>query len=187
MVTLTAAGNAVGLIPRRFPFILCNWSFFRRSRSLYNGDGAELDDGNNDDFDYELAVAYNGIDNLSIGAGLQNTRPDAGADTEAYTINAAYTLNKLLIAGEYTNSEVDGADDLAAYMILADYDVNDKLGVAVRYSNWETAANAETDKLTFAPNYSITDSLGAIVEFSAEETSAGAETDSLAVELTYTF
>lgn len=158
------------------------------SLSLYNADGATLDNGAaNDDFDYEVALAYTGIDNLAIGAGIQNARPAVGADTEVYTINAAYTLDKLLIAGEYTNAEVDGADDLSAYMILADYDVNDKLGVAIRYSNWETASDAETDKLTFAPNYSITESLGAIVEFSAEETSAGAETDSLAVELTYTF
>lgn len=158
------------------------------SLSLYNADGSTLDNGDaNDDFDYELAVAYTGIDNLSIGAGLQNFRPATGSDIELYTINAAYTLNKVLIAGEYTNREREGDDDLAAYMILADYDVNDKLGVAVRYSNWETAANAETDKLTFAPNYAITDSLGAIIEFSAEETSAGQETDSLAVELTYTF
>jgi hypothetical protein len=158
------------------------------SLALYNEDGSTLDNGvDNDDFDYEVALSYAGIDNLTVGAGIQNTRPATGADTEVYTINAAYTLNKVLLAAEYINSEVEGADDLSAYMILADYDVNEKLGVAIRYSNWETAANAETDKLTFAPNYSITESLGAIVEFSAEETSAGAETDSLAVELTYTF
>ena len=158
------------------------------SLALYNEDGSTLDNGvDNDDFDYEVALSYAGIDNLTVGAGIQNTRPATGADTEVYTINAAYTLNKVLLAAEYINSEVEGSDDLSAYMILADYDVNDKLGLAVRYSNWETAANAETDKLTFAPNYALTDSLGAIIEFSAEETSAGAETDSLAVELTYTF
>jgi len=157
------------------------------SLSLYNADGATLDNRtDNDDFDYELALAYTGIDNLSIGAGIQNVRPATVADIEVYSINAAYTLNKLLIAGEYTNREVEGSEDLAAYMILADYDVNDKLGFAVRYSNWETSATAEADKLTFAPNYAITDSLGAIVEFSAQE-EGSVETDSLAVELTYTF
>jgi len=157
------------------------------SLSLYNADGATLDNRtDNDDFDYELALAYTGIDNLSIGAGIQNVRPATADDIEVYSINAAYTLNKLLIAGEYTNREVEGSEDLAAYMILADYDVNDKLGFAVRYSNWETGATTEADKLTFAPNYAITDSLGAIVEFSAQE-EGSVETDSLAVELTYTF
>jgi hypothetical protein len=160
---------------------------FTASLALYNEDGSTLDDGtDNDDFDYEVAIAYSGIENLSVGAGIQNTRPATGADTEVYTINAAYTFNKILLAGEYINAEVEGNDDLSAYMVLADYDVNDKLGVSVRYSSWETAANAETDKLTFAPNYSITDSLGAIIEFSAEEAGA-VETDSFAVELTYTF
>jgi predicted porin len=174
---------------------------FAASLSLYNQVGDDLKQGNpslSDDLDYEVAISYTGIDNLTVGLGIQNTREGEVAapavqpgDEEAYVINAGYTLNKLLLAGEYANTEVDGADDLSAYMILADYDVNDKLGFAVRYSNWESvdadSGNiVETDKLTFAPNYAITDSLGAIIEFSAEET-GDVETDSFAVELTYTF
>jgi hypothetical protein len=147
------------------------------------------------DYDYELVVSYNGVENLSVTGGIKSTtaidsKPanaaDA-ADVDVYSINAAYTLNKALIAGEYTSREVDGADDLSAYLLLLDYDINDKLGFAIRYSEWETGADAESDKITFAPNYAITDSLGAIVEFSAEEASSGAEEDTIAVELTYTF
>ena len=97
-------------------------------------------------------------------------------------------MDKLLLGAEYVNLDDEAiADDLSAYMILADYDINDKIGIAVRYSEWETGAAAESDQITIAPNYAITDSLGAIIEFSAEESSAGAEIDSLAVELTYTF
>jgi len=144
-----------------------------------------------DDLDYELAVSYTGIDNLVLNAGIFSERTDDGvattADIDTYSINAAYTIDKLLIGGEYINREADGADDTSAYMILADYDVNDKLGVAVRYSEYEVSATNEYDKITFAPNYAITDSLGAIVEFSAEEASNGDEEDSIAVELTYTF
>jgi len=142
-----------------------------------------------DDLDYELALNYTGLDNITVGAGFQTDRAaGAGNDVEVYTVNATYTLNKLLIGAEYVNSETDGDGfDSAAYMVLADYDVNDKLGVTVRYSNWETGATTDSDKLTFAPNYAITDSLGAILEFSAEEASNGDESDSFAVELTYTF
>lgn len=156
--------------------------------------GAGATAGEND-YDYELVVSYNGVENLSVTGGIKSTtaidsKPanaaDA-ADVDVYSINAAYTLNKALIAGEYTSREVDGADDLSAYLLLIDYDINNKLGFAIRYSEWETAANAESDKITFAPNYAITDSLGAIVEFSAEEASSGAEEDTVAVELTYTF
>jgi hypothetical protein len=177
---------------------------FSAALSLYNGVGA-LEEGptvgngvnqaGEDDYDYELSLSYSGIENLSVTAGvisiaaIDNKVDPANdvPDTDIYSVNAAYTLNKLLIAGEYTSIEVDGADDLSAYLVLLDYDINDKLGVVLRYSEWETAATAESDKITFAPNYAITDSLGAIVEFSAEEASNGDEEDSVAIELTYTF
>ncbi len=162
---------------------------FSGSLALFNNIGqVEDNNGTKNDLDYELALSYTGIDNLVLGAGFITKRPSGDDNnTEVWTVNAAYTLNKLLIAGEYTNSE-EGAEDVSAYMILADYDVNDKLGVAVRYSNWETDSNGdESDKLTFAPNYAITDNLGAIIEFSAEEDADGNEIDSFAVELTYTF
>jgi predicted porin len=160
------------------------------SLALYDGVDAQLETraGVKNDLNYELAIGYNGIENLSLLAGIQTDRAaGAGNDVEIYNLQASYTLNKLLIAAEYTNREEDGSADTSAYMVLADYDVNDKLGFAVRYSSWETSATEDTDKLTFAPNYAITDSLGAIVEFSAQETSVGGETDSFAVELTYTF
>jgi len=176
---------------------------FSAALSLYNGVGA-LEEGptvdrnglaGEDDYDYELSLSYSGIENLSVTAGVISiaavdskvTPATDLPDTDIYSINAAYTLNKLLIAGEYTSIEVDGADDLSAYLVLLDYDINDKLGVVLRYSEWETGAATESDKITFAPNYAITDSLGAIVEFSAEEASGGDEEDSIAIELTYTF
>jgi hypothetical protein len=160
---------------------------FSGSLALFNGIGqVEDNNGSKNDLDYELALSYTGIDNLVLGAGFITQRPADGNNTEVWTVNAAYTLDKLLIAGEYTNSET-GAVDKSAYLILADYDVNEKLGVAVRYSSWEADDGDESDKLTFAPNYSLTDNLGAIVEFSAEEDADGNEIDSFAVELTYTF
>jgi predicted porin len=161
---------------------------FAGSVALYNAIGdIEDNNGSKNDLDYEVALSYTGFDNLSIGAGIQTVRPTDGNNTEVYTLNLAYTLDKLLLAAEYTNIET-GNDDRSGYLVLADYDVNEKLGLAVRYSQWETdAAGAESEKITFAPNYAITESLGAIIEFSAEEEADGDEIDSFAVELTYTF
>jgi len=161
---------------------------FAGSVALYNAIGdIEDNNGSKNDLDYEVALSYTGFDNLTIGAGIQTVRPTDGNNTEVYTLNLAYTLDKLLLAAEYTNIET-GNDDRSGYLVLADYDVNEKLGLAVRYSQWETdAAGAESEKLTFAPNYAITESLGAIIEFSAEEEADGDEIDSFAVELTYTF
>jgi hypothetical protein len=161
---------------------------FAGSVALYNAIGdIEDDNGSKNDLDYEVALSYTGFDNLTIGAGIQTVRPTDGNNTEVYTLNLAYTLDKLLLAAEYTNIET-GNDDRSGYLVLADYDVNEKLGLAVRYSQWETDdTGAESEKLTFAPNYAITESLGAIIEFSAEEEADGDEIDSFAVELTYTF
>jgi predicted porin len=161
---------------------------FAGSVALYNAIGdIEDSNGSKNDLDYEVALSYTGFDNLTIGAGIQTVRPTDGNNTEVYTLNLAYTLDKLLLAAEYTNIET-GNDDRSGYLVLADYDVNEKLGLAVRYSQWETdAAGAESEKITFAPNYAITESLGAIIEFSAEEEADGDEIDSFAVELTYTF
>ena len=146
------------------------------------------------DLDYEVAVSFSGVENLSLTAGIvaYNASENAvaantDADADIFNINAAYTLDKLLLAAEYTNVDVDGAaDDLSAYLLLADYDINDKLGLAVRYSEWETAAG-DSDRITIAPNYAITESLGAILEYSSAEDANNQEADTLALELTFTF
>jgi hypothetical protein len=146
------------------------------------------------DLDYEVAVSFSGIENLSLTAGIiALNAPEAAvtagtdADAEIFNINAAYTLDKLLLAAEYTNVDIDGpADDLSAYLLLADYDINDKMGIAVRYSEWETTAG-DSDRITIAPNYAITESLGAILEYSSAEDANNAEEDTLALELTFTF
>lgn len=166
--------------------------------AVYNapGDSEEtslpLPNGTSDDLNYEFAITFTGIENLSITAGVQGNRiedpaPAGEADTDTTNLHAAYTIDKLLLAAEYVNIDVDAGDDLSAYLLLADYDINDKMGIAVRYSEWETGANADSDQITIAPNYSITDSLGAILEYSSAEDNAGNEQDTLALELTFTF
>ena len=71
-------------------------------------------------------------------------------------------------------------------MLLLDYDFTDKLGGAIRYSEYEITSTQEGEKLSIAPNYAITDSLGAIFEYSVGEEN-NADADTFAVELTYTF
>jgi hypothetical protein len=147
-----------------------------------------------DNLDFEVAVAFTGIENLAVGAGIvsvngASVNGAASVDPSIYNINAAYTLDKLLIAGEYSNFDQDtaGSPDLAAWMLLADYDINDKMGIAVRYSEYETGANTESDRFTIAPNYSITESLGAILEYTSDDDNGGSDSDTIALELTYTF
>ena len=152
-------------------------------------DAAEEGAGFENDLDVEIALTYTGIENLVLGGGMHAQRNQAAnTDVDVTNVHAAYTMDKLMLGGEYVNIDSEAVtEDLSAYLILADYDINDKMGIAVRYSEWETAANAESDRITVAPNYAITDSLGAILEYSSAEDNAGNEDDTLAIELTFTF
>ena len=94
-------------------------------------------------------------------------------------------FRSLLLAGEYIETQNDAADQ-DAYLLLADYDFSDKLGVAVRFSNNEQGNDADYEKFTIAPNYAITESLGAILEYSDVDDNE-VDSEVYSVELTYTF
>jgi len=159
------------------------------AREESNNGGAAASE---DNLDYEFAVSFNGLENLTLGAGIiqVNNQETVGLgvpqDLTVTNFTASYTINKILLLAEYVNADEDNGDDLSAYSILADYDFNDKFGIAVRYSEWEESATVENEKLTIAPNYAITNSLGAILEYSATDDGDN-DQDLLALELTYTF
>jgi len=140
------------------------------------------------DLDVEFSFSFTAMDNLNVGGGfLSQNGANAADDTDLTNINAAYTTGKLLLAAEWSQSDTgDGSADEDAYSVLADYDVSDVLGVAVRYSQWDTGLNTDADRLTIAPNYAITESLGAILEYTNDNAGTN-DSDTLAVELTFTF
>jgi len=152
--------------------------------SLHNQVGAEhLLETN--DLDFEISFTYAGIAGLNIGGGFLVDNEESSADeTDVVNVHLSRQFGKLLVAGEYTELSAD-AGDRDAYLVLADYDVNNKLGVALRLSSEEQAAG-DYDKVTIAPNYAITESLGAILEYSDID-DAGNDSEEYAVELTYTF
>ena len=149
----------------------------------------------------EIALSYTGFDNLVANIGYRaEQEKGTNADTDHINVNATYTMGKALIAAEWQEASNDttGANngDNEAYQFLIDYDFNDKLGAAIRYSNEDqdnvSATGLETSKFTIAPNYAITDSLGLIVEYTTADvdSAAGAASDDydfIAAELTFTF
>ena len=126
-------------------------------------------------------VRRGGVHHLAAGV-------DAG-DADHTNINATYSVGKALLGAEYTELSPTGSADRDAFLLLVDYDVSDKLGVAVRYSQYNQAGSAtnENDTITVAPNYAITESLGAILEYSSTDVDSGNDQDLIALELTYTF
>jgi len=171
---------------------------FSIGASLENGADADID---TDNLNLELALSYTGFENITIGGGYYFDNQDSNnnnAETDVLNFHVSTNVGKLLLAAEYT--ELDRNDGVSddGYLLLADYTVNDKIGVALRISSNETelanrapgAAAAGTyadyDKVTIAPRYAITDNLGAILEYSDADLGDD-DVDLLAIELTYTF
>jgi len=142
-----------------------------------------------DDANFEVALSYTGVENLTVGGGFFSEND--GDKEDAWNINGTYSVGKALLGAEYTEIDYSSGDG-DAFLVLVDYDVSDKLGVAVRYSQWATSSTLDSDKITIAPNYAITDSLGAILEYSTTDVDVAAgdpseDEDLIAIELTYTF
>ena len=55
-------------------------------------------------------------------------------------------MGKLFLAAEYTELDRESTGDLDAWMVLVDYDFNDKLGAALRISSNEIQTITETMK-----------------------------------------
>ena len=156
--------------------------------SIENPAGSIRSGGSKDDLNYEVALSYTGIENLTVGIGhFKDNQAVAANEVDATNINATYQVGKALLGAEWSQLD-QTSGDLDAHMFLVDYDVSDKLGVAVRYSSYEESASVDVDKITIAPNYAITESLGAILEYSdISHDTANSDSDVIALELTYTF
>jgi hypothetical protein len=155
-------------------------------------EGGKGTDVETNDLNLEVAFTYSGIAGVNIGGGYFFDNNDAAAATEQDILNLHISrqFGKLLLAGEYSEISRSGNtnEDSDAYLLLADYDINDKWGVAVRLSNAEQIGNTgDYEKFTIAPNYAITESLGAIIEYSDIEDGNNNKSEEYAVELTYTF
>jgi hypothetical protein len=159
---------------------------FSIAASFENPRGANLE---SNDLDLELSLSYTGIADTVIGGGFFFDNESAGTEeVNVLNVHASRSFGKLLLGAEYIQLQSDNANtgDRDAYMVLADYDYTDKIGVAVRLSKEEVDTNNDYEKITIAPNYSFTDNLGAILEFSDVE-SNNVDSNEIAVELTYTF
>jgi hypothetical protein len=165
-----------------------NSEVFGISASLQN-ENADADiDG--DHLDLEVAFSYTGIENLTIGGGYHfDNQADSNDETDVLNLHVSTAMGKFLFGGEYIeiDSSDSGGDDLDGWMIIADYDVSEKLGVALRISSNEIdGQDSDYEKVTIAPNYSLSESLGLILEYSDIE-NAGDDSNQLALELTFTF
>lgn len=163
---------------------------FALGLSLFENTDQNLD---TDDLNAEISIGYTGIENVTIGIGyIFDNEQGNNQENDVLNFHASTSLGKLFLAAEYTQIQVDNLNnangasaDYDAYLVLLDYDFNDKLGAALRISNNELTVG-DYDKITIAPNYALTDNLGAILEYSDVDDN-GNDANEFAVELTYTF
>ena len=82
-----------------------------------------------------------------IGGGFffdNEASANAANEENILNIHASRSFGKLLVAAEYLEFQTDAADR-DAFMVLADYDYTDKIGVALRFSNEEGATDSNNN------------------------------------------
>jgi len=140
---------------------------------------AETDGG------FEYALAFTGIDNLTVKYILADWD-----DYEKYTFWASYQMDKLLLAFEVAEADYTDVskDDVDGFLIMGNYAISDPLALTVRYSE-TTVGLAEFEKFTISPSYVFTDSVAGLIEYSTYdvEDAYNEINDLFAVELIFTF
>jgi len=156
--------------------------------SLQNTENEEIE---SNELDLEFSVAYTGIENLTIGGGYRFDNQSSDDETDVLNVYVTTTAGKFALGAEYIELENGGKSgenvDLDGWQVLADYDVSEKLGVALRISSNELNQEDDYEKVTIAPNYTLTESLGVILEYSDVDLGSGGDANELALELTFTF
>ncbi|MBT6461581.1 MAG: porin, partial [Opitutae bacterium] len=139
---------------------------------------------------FDIALSYSGIENLSVSLGYADNSADSvalGGDLELVNVHASYSLGQLTLGGEYNDWNNDGAES-DAYLLLANYAVNDDLSITVRHSevDHDAAGSDDEETTTVAVGYTVTDNLSTIIEYSNGE--IGTEDNNVfAVEGIFTF
>jgi hypothetical protein len=141
-----------------------------------------------DELAFDIALAYSGIENLSLSLGYADNSGDTAAgDLEIVNVHASYSLGQLTIGGEYNDFELGTGEEADGYLLVANYAVNDDLSITVRHSEVDSSTDLnDEEKTTVAAGYSITDNLSTVVEFSSGELGT-ADNDVFAVEGIFTF
>jgi hypothetical protein len=162
---------------------------FSVAASVYAGLYASDASSSTDEVAYEIAVAYSGIENLSLSLGYAEDNNVTSGTTMAnvFNVHAGYALGQINVAAEWNSFEDGAGNDGDGYLIVGTYAINDKTGLTVRYSEVDAdGTGSDLEKFTVSPNYAVTDNLSAVLEYSTGEY-AGNDVDVFAIEGLLTF
>jgi hypothetical protein len=149
--------------------------------------------------DLEYALAFTGVENLTVKAIIADYGKESITSTGykgKSTYWASYQLGKLLLAAEVAEAEgaTAAGTDLEGMLLMANYGITDKVGLTLRYSEFESttgiAKDFDIEKITVSPSYVFNDNFSGLIEYSTYDegvATATKPTDFVAVELIYTF
>ncbi|MDX2368390.1 MAG: porin [Colwellia sp.] len=114
-------------------------------------------------------------------------------DVELINTWASYSKDALTLAVEYNTAE-DSAyvgSDASGYLLMANYAISDKVGLTVRYHDYEVedASGTTTEDasgITISPSYVVNDNLLMVFEYRMDEVN-NVDIDSIAIEALLTF
>ena len=121
-------------------------------------------------------------------------------DVELINTWASYSKDALTVAIEYNTaensvSEIGGVEiigsDASGYLVMANYAITDKVGLTLRYNDWEIedesgAMFEDASGITISPSYVVNDNLLMVFEYRMDEVN-DVDVNSFAVEALITF
>jgi len=136
----------------------------------------------------ETMVALMPTDEVTIKAFYSKD-----GDVELFNTWASYAKDELTLAVEFNTAE-DSAfvgSDASGYLLMANYAFNEKIGLTVRYHDWEVedasgATFEDASGFTISPSYAVNDNLLMVFEYRMEEIN-NIDIDTIAIEALVTF
>jgi hypothetical protein len=136
---------------------------------------------------FEYAVAFTGIENLTVKAIMA----DWDDSYETTTLWASYQFANLLMAFEVAERDNEPVDqpDKEGWLLMGSYGFTDSVALTLRYSEQEEGLDTY-EKFTISPSYVFNDNFSGLIEYSKYDENGPTAidiNDLFAVELIYTF
>lgn len=102
--------------------------------------------------------------NLEVGAAYV----DGGdVDSQAYTLGAVYSLQKIDLAAKYTSLEGDDVEESTGYALSGSYSLSEKVKLAASYNDvdYDDAASEDDDFFTVGTSYQLSKNVELVADY----------------------
>lgn len=134
----------------------------------------------------ETMIAYMPTDEITV-KGFYSVE----GDKDFINLWTSYSKDALTLGAEYNSASDSATDtDSTGYLAMANYAIDDKIGVTVRYHAYETevagTTTTENSGITIAPSYALSDNVLLVAEYRMDDQTS-VDVNSFALEALVTF